>query len=79
MPFPPLEDAHPPRTPTPVAGEKGMLAVVPQKEIDLSSFTPKYDQRDHKFIKFLKAEIKEGGWAVTLVGQVVVPPQSFGK
>ncbi|XP_048151996.1 uncharacterized protein LOC125322381 [Corvus hawaiiensis] len=56
--------------------EKGIFAVVPQKEIDLSSFTPKYD---HKLIKFLKAEVKEGGWAVTPVGQVVVPPRSFGK
>lgn len=27
--------------------EKAILAVVPQIEIDLSEFTPKYDQRDH--------------------------------
>lgn len=48
--------------------------MVPQKEIDLSEFTPKYDQRDHKLIKFLEAETKESGWAVTPAGQVVVPP-----
>ncbi|XP_041875976.1 protein NYNRIN-like, partial [Corvus kubaryi] len=54
--------------------EKGIFAVEPQKEIDLTLFTPKYDQKDHKLIKFLKAEIKEGRWAVTPVGQVVVPP-----
>lgn len=54
--------------------EKGVLAVIPQKEIDLSEFTPKYDQKDHKLIKYLKAEVKEGGWAVTPTGQVVVPP-----
>ncbi|TRZ08578.1 hypothetical protein HGM15179_018526 [Zosterops borbonicus] len=33
--------------------EKGILAVIPQKEFDLSGFTPKYDQADHKLIKFL--------------------------
>lgn len=41
--------------------EKGILAVLPQKEIDLLELTPKYDRRDHKLIKFLKAEIKESG------------------
>ncbi|XP_063280479.1 protein NYNRIN-like [Prinia subflava] len=52
--------------------EKGILAVIPQKEIDLSEFTPKYDQADHKLIKFLKAKITESGWAVTPANQVVV-------
>ncbi|XP_029821645.1 protein NYNRIN-like [Manacus vitellinus] len=56
------------------AAEKGILAVVPQKEIDLTKYTPKYDERDNQLIKSLKAEIKEGGWAVTPTGQVVVPP-----
>ncbi|RMC20197.1 hypothetical protein DUI87_01043 [Hirundo rustica rustica] len=54
--------------------EKGILAVIPQKEIDLSGFTPKYDQADHKLIKFLEAKITESGWAVTPANQVVVPP-----
>ncbi|XP_056371414.1 uncharacterized protein LOC130266110 [Oenanthe melanoleuca] len=54
--------------------EKGILAVIPQKEIDLSGYTPKYDQADQKLIKFLKAEITESGWAVTPMNQVVVPP-----
>ncbi|XP_064495862.1 uncharacterized protein LOC135405074 [Pseudopipra pipra] len=56
------------------ATEKGILAVVPQKEIDLTKYTPKYDERDNQLIKSLKAEIKEGGWVVTPTGQVVVPP-----
>lgn len=43
------------------AAEQGILAVIPQKEIDLSGFTPKYDQRDHQLIESLKAKIKEGG------------------
>lgn len=37
--------------------EKGIFAVVPQKK---SSFTPKYDQRDHKLI-FLKLRSKKVG------------------
>ncbi|XP_051631219.1 uncharacterized protein LOC127464785 [Manacus candei] len=56
------------------AAEKGILAVVPQKETDLTKYTPKYDERDNQLIRSLKAEIKEGGWAVTPTGQVVVPP-----
>ncbi|KAJ7414867.1 hypothetical protein BTVI_40009 [Pitangus sulphuratus] len=39
--------------------EKGILAVISQKEIDLTGFTPKYDEKDHQSIKSLKAEIKE--------------------
>ncbi|TRZ07216.1 hypothetical protein HGM15179_019891 [Zosterops borbonicus] len=54
--------------------EKGILAVIPQKGIDLSGFTPKNGPADHKLIKFLKAEITESGWAVTPANQVVVPP-----
>ncbi|TRZ09178.1 hypothetical protein HGM15179_017934 [Zosterops borbonicus] len=54
--------------------EKGILIVIPQKEIDFSGFTQKYYQVDHKRIKFLKAEITESGWAVTPANQVVVPP-----
>lgn len=53
--------------------EKGILAVIPQKEIDVLGYTPKYDQADHKLIKFLRAEITESGWAVTLANKVVVP------
>ncbi|TRZ08247.1 hypothetical protein HGM15179_018861, partial [Zosterops borbonicus] len=41
----------------------------------LSRFTPKYDQIDHKLIKFLKAEITESGWAVTPVNQDNCPPE----
>ncbi|KAJ7416822.1 hypothetical protein BTVI_34585 [Pitangus sulphuratus] len=41
------------------AAEKGILTVIPHKEIDLTGFTPKYDERDHQLIKSLKAEIKE--------------------
>lgn len=37
-------------------------------------FIPKYDQADHKLIKFLKEEISESGWAVTPANQVLVPP-----
>lgn len=40
----------------------------------MSGFTPKYDQADHKLIKFLKAEITENGWAVRPANLVVVPP-----
>lgn len=39
---------------------KGIHAVVSQKEIDLSGFTPKYDQRDHKLI-FLRLRSKKVG------------------
>ncbi|TRZ09730.1 hypothetical protein HGM15179_017376 [Zosterops borbonicus] len=53
--------------------EKGILVVVPQKEIDLSEFTPIYKQRDNKLIKFIKAEMNESEWAVTPGRQVVVP------
>lgn len=51
-----------------------ILTVIPQKEIDLSGFTPKNNCKHYQLIKCFKAEIKGGGWAVTRVGQVVVPP-----
>lgn len=56
------------------AAEKGILTVVPQKEIDLSGFTPKYDQKDHQLTESLKAETKESKWAITPERQIVVPP-----
>ncbi|XP_056372049.1 uncharacterized protein LOC130266810 [Oenanthe melanoleuca] len=49
--------------------EKGILAVMPQKEIDLSGYTPKYDQADHKLIKFLKAKIAETPKGNILIAQ----------
>ncbi|KAJ7426287.1 hypothetical protein WISP_17383 [Willisornis vidua] len=55
--------------------EKGILAVIPQKEVDLSGFTLNYSREDHQLIESLKAEIKESGWTVTPLGQVVVPSQ----
>ncbi|TRZ07695.1 hypothetical protein HGM15179_019412 [Zosterops borbonicus] len=45
------------------AAEKGILAVVPQKGIDLSRFTTKCDQKDHQS-SGTKAEIKESKWTI---------------
>lgn len=41
-----------------------MSGVVPQKEIKLSRFGPKCDQKNHLF-SGTKAEIKESEWTIT--------------
>ncbi|XP_040977968.1 uncharacterized protein LOC115337892 isoform X1 [Aquila chrysaetos chrysaetos] len=56
------------------AAEKGILALVPEKSVNLPKDAPNYNEKDEELIIKLQASKNETGWAVTPTGQIIVPP-----
>ena len=55
------------------AAEKGILALIPEKEIILPDTPPRYDKKDINLIGKLQAKEQLNGWAVMPTGQVIIP------
>jgi len=57
------------------AVERGILALVPLKQIKIPNLKPKYSKLDDQLAEKLKASQNTGGWWVTPEKQGIVAPQ----
>jgi len=57
------------------AAERGILALVPVKQIKIPNLKPKYSKLDEQLAEQLKASQNTGRWWVTPEKQVIVTPQ----